>query len=161
MDDIKQFLYAWLGKQHKVPEYEVICINNKNKPRFKCELRVGGFNYVGAGNSTSKKDSQTNAALDFCQYLVRTGNLSQNEIPKVTLEGSEPNSSSGSFNQLPQGLMAPHQSMGMNFNERDHQQQQNILPYNRGPNAAYMAHLNQLGNKKMLEEVRFCLNLKC
>lgn len=37
---------------------------------------------MGAGNSTSKKDSQTNAALDFCQYLVRTGNLNQQDLPK-------------------------------------------------------------------------------
>jgi hypothetical protein len=28
-----------------------------------------------------------------------------------------------------------------------------MLPYKRGPNAAYMAHVNQLGNRKMLEEV--------
>lgn len=83
MDDIKQFLYSWLGKQHKTPEYEVISLNNKNKSRFKCELRVNGYNYTGAGNSTSKKDSQTNAALDFCQFLVRTGNLKQSDLPKV------------------------------------------------------------------------------
>ena len=39
MDDIKQFLYSWLGKQHKTPNYEVTSINTKNKARFKCEVK--------------------------------------------------------------------------------------------------------------------------
>ena len=40
MDDIKQFLYAWLGKQSKTPEYEVQTNNNKNRQRFKCDVRI-------------------------------------------------------------------------------------------------------------------------
>ena len=36
--DIKQFLYAWLGKQQKKPEYEMSQINHKNGPRFKAEV---------------------------------------------------------------------------------------------------------------------------
>ena len=31
-----------------------------------------------------------------------------------------------------------------------------MLPYNRGPPAAYIAHLNQMVNKKMVEEVIDC-----
>lgn len=46
-----------------------------------CEVRVGGYDYVGAGNSANKKDSQSNAARDFVQYLVRQGHLSQADIP--------------------------------------------------------------------------------
>ncbi len=46
-------------------------------------MRVDGINYVGIGNSTSKKEAQTNCALDFCQYLVRTGSLNQNDLPIV------------------------------------------------------------------------------
>lgn len=38
MNDIKQFLYAWLGKQGKTPDYEVQTINNKGKQRFKCDV---------------------------------------------------------------------------------------------------------------------------
>ena len=38
MEDIKQFLYSWLGKQHKTPNYEVATLNTKGKQRFKCEV---------------------------------------------------------------------------------------------------------------------------
>ena len=38
MEDIKQFLYSWLGKQRRTPNYEVITLNSKNKQRFKCEV---------------------------------------------------------------------------------------------------------------------------
>jgi hypothetical protein len=39
MDDIKNFLYSFLGKQHKVPNYELTQIVGKNKQlRFKCEV---------------------------------------------------------------------------------------------------------------------------
>lgn len=46
--------------------------------RFK--LTVPTYSYIAIGNSTNKKDAQTNAAIDFCQYLVREGKMSQNEI---------------------------------------------------------------------------------
>jgi hypothetical protein len=43
--------------------------------------------------------------------------------------------------------------MGLSFNESDATGQNKILPYNRGPPAAYLAHLNlHLSNRKMLEE---------
>ena len=84
VEDIKQFLYSWLGKQKKTPNYEVTQATGKNnKTRFKSEVRVDGFAYIGIGNSTSKKDSQSNAALDFCQFLVRSGMLNQKDIPAM------------------------------------------------------------------------------
>lgn len=33
------------------------------------------------GNSTNKKDAQTNAARDFVNYLVRIGEMSAAEVP--------------------------------------------------------------------------------
>ena len=47
------------------------------------QCRVDGFAYVGAGNSTSKKDAQANAANDFIQFLVREGKVQQSEVPVV------------------------------------------------------------------------------
>lgn len=35
------------------------------------------------GNSTNKKDAQTNAARDFVNYLVRVGEMSAAEVPAV------------------------------------------------------------------------------
>ena len=45
------------------------------------QVRVNGIPYVGIGNSTNKKDAQTNAAYDFANYLVRAGKLSDAELP--------------------------------------------------------------------------------
>ncbi|CAF4005183.1 unnamed protein product, partial [Adineta steineri] len=39
--DIKGFLYAWLGKQNKLPSYEVSQQGTKQRIRFKCEVREG------------------------------------------------------------------------------------------------------------------------
>lgn len=46
-----------------------------------CEVRVEGYNYVGAGNSTNKKDAQSNAAKDFVSFLVRQGFVNKNDVP--------------------------------------------------------------------------------
>lgn len=47
------------------------------------QVRVDGFNYIGMGNSTNKKDAQTNAARDFVNYLVRVGEMSAAEVPAL------------------------------------------------------------------------------
>lgn len=118
------------------------------------KLRVDGYSYIGAGNSTNKKDAQTNAALDFCQYLVRMGSLNQNDLPKVTLSGEGGTGESGlsTGGELPRGLVAPHQSMGLNFNETNQTGPNSLMPYKRGPPLAYMQHINDLNNRRMLQE---------
>lgn len=80
-------------------------------------MRVDGYNYIAVGNSTNKKDSQSNAALDFCQFLIRSGHLNQNDLPKFKQSETTEDVSSQPYNSLPKGLVAPHQSMGLNFNE--------------------------------------------
>lgn len=52
-----------------------------------------GFDYVGAGNSTTKKDAQANAANDFVQYLVRQGVMNPGEVPNSSHVNSTVNSS--------------------------------------------------------------------
>jgi hypothetical protein len=83
MDDIKQFLYSWLGKNRKTPNYDISQMKSKNQARFKCEVRVQGYDYVGVGNSTNKKSAQNNAAYDFCQYLARIGCFNASDIPAL------------------------------------------------------------------------------
>ncbi|KAL6091059.1 hypothetical protein STEG23_027253, partial [Scotinomys teguina] len=46
-------------------------------------VRVEGFNYAGMGNSTNKKDAQSNAARDFVNYLVRINEVKSEEVPAV------------------------------------------------------------------------------
>lgn len=70
----------------------------KFRQRFLCEVRVAGFPYVGAGNSTNKKDAEKNASKDFVSFLVRSGKIRENEVPCE--EGNElPGSSSNANNQ--------------------------------------------------------------
>lgn len=47
------------------------------------KVRVEGYNYIGMGNSTNKKDAQSNAARDFVNYLVRINEVKSEEVPAV------------------------------------------------------------------------------
>jgi ATP-dependent RNA helicase A len=49
-------------------------------------------------------------------------------------------------------MMAPHQSMGLHFAENNQDNEISNLPYKRGAPAAYLAHLNQLSNRRMIQE---------
>ncbi|XP_033322753.1 dosage compensation regulator mle isoform X1 [Megalopta genalis] len=82
MGDIKSFFHQWCGRNSKEPQFDVRPTGPKHRQRFLCELRVSGFDYVGAGNSTNKKDAQGNAARDYVNYLVRTGHVNVNDVPK-------------------------------------------------------------------------------
>lgn len=59
----------------------------KHRLRFLCEVQVPGFNYIGAGNSTSKKDAEKNAARDYVNFLVRHGHLNASDIPTQCFAG--------------------------------------------------------------------------
>ncbi|CAH0547260.1 unnamed protein product [Brassicogethes aeneus] len=81
MGDVKSFLHQFCQKNQKEPVFEVRPTGPKHRQRFLCEVRIDGHNYVGAGNSTNKKDAQMNAAKDFVSFLVRQGIVNQNEVP--------------------------------------------------------------------------------
>lgn len=54
-----------------------------NLTPYSLQVRVDSFNYIGMGNSTNKKDAQTNAARDFVNYLVRIGEMNAAEVPAL------------------------------------------------------------------------------
>ncbi|XP_075689242.1 ATP-dependent RNA helicase A isoform X2 [Rhinoderma darwinii] len=83
MADVKNFLYAWCGKKKVTPNYEIRSAGNKIRQKFVCEVRVDGHNYTGMGNSSNKKDAQSNAARDFVNYLVRIGEVRSDEVPAL------------------------------------------------------------------------------
>jgi len=60
-------------------------VGNKNRQKFMCEVRVEGYNYIGMGNSTNKKDAQSNAARDFVNYLVRINEVKSEEVPAIAV----------------------------------------------------------------------------
>ncbi|XP_007893761.1 ATP-dependent RNA helicase A isoform X2 [Callorhinchus milii] len=115
MTDIKNFLYAWCGKRKVTPNYDIRAAGNKNRQKFVCEVRVDGFNYTGMGNSTSKKDAQTNAARDFVNYLVRTGEMKAEEVPNTTgvqpdaVDGADGSGEGGVPGTLPANVPCPPQ----------------------------------------------------
>lgn len=43
------------------------------------------YQYVGVGNSVTKKDAERNAARDFINYLVRSGVLRVEDVPVETV----------------------------------------------------------------------------
>lgn len=51
-----------------------------------CEVRVEGFDYVAAGNSTTKKDAQSNACRDFVSFLLRQGIINPNDVPSDVMD---------------------------------------------------------------------------
>ncbi|NWH38586.1 DHX9 helicase, partial [Chloropsis hardwickii] len=81
MGDVKNYLYAWCGRRRVMPAYEIRAAGGRGRQTFLCEVRVEGFNYVGMGNSTNKKDAQSNAARDFINYLVRVNEIKRDELP--------------------------------------------------------------------------------
>lgn len=64
----------------------ITILGPKHRLRFLCEVRVQGVSYVGAGNSTNKKDAEKNAARDFVNFLVRSGKINANDVPANVLE---------------------------------------------------------------------------
>ncbi|CAH2311359.1 ATP-dependent RNA helicase A isoform X1 [Pelobates cultripes] len=111
MADVKNFLYAWCGKKKVTPNYDIRAAGNKNRQKFLCEVRVDGFNYTGMGNSTNKKDAQSNAAKDFVNYLIRVGEVKSDEVPLVgagdTMDGLQPDTAGG-FGGPSGGPLPPH-----------------------------------------------------
>ncbi|NXR74258.1 DHX9 helicase, partial [Pycnonotus jocosus] len=81
MGDVKNYLYAWCGRRRGMPAYEIRAAGGRGRQTFLCEVRVEGFNYVGMGNSTNKKDAQSNAARDFINFLVRVNEMKKEEVP--------------------------------------------------------------------------------
>lgn len=81
--------------------------------RFLCEVRVPSFTYIGAGNSTNKKDAERNAARDFCNFLIRSGKVNANELPVEETGGAvasipqESNNSGGGNSNIDGGFQRP------------------------------------------------------
>ncbi len=99
-EDVKSFLYSWLGKKRKgTPEYDVRPAGGKQRQRFLCQLSVPGYEYVACGNSTNKKDAQSNAARDFLKFLERRGEIGRGEMPAEA--GFSGEDSGGSFGTRP------------------------------------------------------------
>ncbi|XP_014675419.1 PREDICTED: ATP-dependent RNA helicase A-like [Priapulus caudatus] len=161
MGEPKSYLYAILGKKNRQPQYVERQTGSKHKPRFISELSVEGYNYKAIGNSTSKKDAQTNAAKDFLSFLVRTGELQQSEVPSFAQILPPPpsfgNQGHAGFATLPSGMAPPpHIALGLDADgTQSGDNTQELMPYQRGPPQAY---LDQLSAKKVEDSEDLDLN---
>ncbi|UJR34291.1 hypothetical protein I4U23_021695 [Adineta vaga] len=147
--DIKGFLYAWLGKQNKLPSYDISQQGTKQRIRFKCELTVVTYSYTAVGNSTNKKDAQTNAAIDFCQYLVREGKMPQNELEPYLPSKNSSVLTTQTLGTLPGGLMPPHM-LEHTTTKNTNDSSSVLLPYRPGPPSTYLEQIHS--GRRMLEE---------
>ncbi|KAK3762109.1 hypothetical protein RRG08_037204 [Elysia crispata] len=159
--DVKQILYSWCGKKKcENPQYDFSAGGPRHRQRFKCEVRIESFDYVGVGNSTKKKDAQSNAARDFIQFLVREGHMSADDVPPNVLSKSiaeEQNESQDNAGQssgiLPGGTLAPHLALaGEGFNPSSGPPRE-FPSYQRGPPQEYM---DRIAEKRKLEESEDC-----
>ncbi|XP_050427766.1 dosage compensation regulator [Adelges cooleyi] len=97
MANPKAYLHEWCSKKSLEPQFEVKQSGNKFGQRFICELSVPGYNYVGAGNSTNKKDAQANASKDFLQFLIRQGAISADSLPGNIINSAPMGNTSATF----------------------------------------------------------------
>lgn len=128
-----------------MPNVFIIFPGPKHRQRFLCELRVPGFDYVGAGNSTSKKDAQGNAARDYVNYLVRTGHVNSSDVPNdagaVLLRDAEhiKTESSGPLKSVFQDGMGPN-DIGQAYR-----------PYNEQGRGNY-TYMDRIADQKRVED---------
>lgn len=78
---VYQIVYSYKRSKLNTQVTLIIVINNLDFCLVQC--RIAGRDYAAVGNSTSKKDAQTNAARDMVQYLVRVGEMKQSEVPDI------------------------------------------------------------------------------
>ncbi|CAF4216621.1 unnamed protein product, partial [Rotaria sordida] len=112
-------------------------------------LTVRSYSYTAIGNSTSKKDAQTNAAIDFCQYLVRDGKMLENELEPYLPSKNASVLTTQSLGTLPAGVVPPHM-LQRNTTANEVGPPPTLLPYQPGPPSNYLEHIRS--GRKMLEE---------
>ncbi|KAG7157775.1 ATP-dependent RNA helicase A protein-like [Homarus americanus] len=146
-ENIKAWLYAFCGKKKVTPEYEVRNSGPKHRQRFLCEVRVPTYNYIGVGNSTCKKDSQTNAAKDFVQFLIRQQEVTPSEVPDI--QGADVSNDGGAPEE--QGEFHPSEPMAPVPGLRD---EGNVYrPIQRG--GRHMTYMERVQERKATEEANY------
>lgn len=125
----------------------------KFRQRFLCEVRVSGYPYVGAGNSTNKKDAEKNASRDFVCFLVRSGKIKEGDVPSDTNEQPQAsNISAPSFNNQSSGSYASQSGNLSNFSPN--QLGQAYRPYQSNEQQDYdsQSYMERAQQQARLEE---------
>jgi len=51
-------------------------------------VSVVGHTYIAVGISSNKKDAMSNAARDFCHYLIRVGEMLPQDVPQLSVDNN-------------------------------------------------------------------------
>ncbi|KAG8227425.1 hypothetical protein J437_LFUL000434 [Ladona fulva] len=95
MSHMQDFLLGWCGKKRLKPQFEVHTTGPTGNPKYFCKIRIGGYDYIGTGISTKKKDALEDAARDFVDYLLKNNIISSKEFIRTEpFGGPLPNLSS-------------------------------------------------------------------
>ncbi|XP_064617044.1 LOW QUALITY PROTEIN: ATP-dependent RNA helicase A-like [Liolophura sinensis] len=170
MGEVKQVLNTWCSQRKVCPEYEFATSGPKHRPRFKCEVRVEGFNYVGVGNSTTRRMPRQNCARDFIQFLVRQGLMKAADVPAVSLPADATSGMAGEEGMpldakggaLTSGTLPPHllASGGVGVGEGTSLfAREQPVPYQRGPPQEYLDRLKDERKVEEAEDVDFSANI--
>nr|CAB3262648.1 uncharacterized protein LOC100181347 [Phallusia mammillata] len=84
--EIKAYLYAWCGQRKLKPEYEITPKGQPPHVMFACRLHINGLDYIAEVEAPNKRDSQSKAAWDFCENLVKVGYMKTSELPPKPME---------------------------------------------------------------------------
>ncbi|XP_066965316.1 ATP-dependent RNA helicase A protein-like isoform X2 [Macrobrachium rosenbergii] len=106
-ENIKQWLYVYCGKKKINPMYSIRNSGPKHCQKFVCEVRIPGYSYVGLGYSTKVKGARENAAKDFVQYLIRQGEVAQDDVPDLKGPDESIQAADGSAEWQPSAPMKP------------------------------------------------------
>ncbi|KAK2567178.1 ATP-dependent RNA helicase A protein [Acropora cervicornis] len=74
---------------------------------WRFHIQVEGFDYVGLGSATNKKDAETNAAKDFCGFLIGAGIIPADSFPDDLFGEGPTASSTNTLVQQQQQLSTP------------------------------------------------------
>nr|CAD7589642.1 unnamed protein product [Timema genevievae] len=157
MSSIKAFFHQWCATKKVTPQFDVRPTGPKHRQRFLCELCVEGFDYVGAGNSTSKKDAQFNASRDFVQYLVRQGIVKASDLPEDATGISVGDAPSGDGSLPDGGPLLPGEGFtsrpvfqpGMGPNEIG----EAYRPYQGSGDNKPFSYIDRIAEQKKVEEM--------
>ena len=129
---------------------KTLYLGPKFRQRFLCEVRVPGFQYVGAGNSTNKKDAEKNASRDFVNFLVRSGKVNERDVPADESNPQQPQSNdssqAGSFGASHSGNLSNFQPTQLGQAYRPYNQ------YNEQDNYAPQSYMERAQQQARMEE---------
>lgn len=153
LSSVVQLVRVLIVKAFVISENRYFLSGPKFRQRFLCEVRLVGFPYVGAGNSTNKKDAEKNASRDFVSFLVRSGKINESEVPNEGNEGPPTNPVS-SFNPQQQQSGGASSSFQGNYGASSSGNLSNFSPNQLGQAYRPAQYENDFGPQSYMDRAQ-------